>query len=185
MTRELSSRPPEPLKPAAEWLRGVRPGWIPSSNVSLAVAGRALFDYEPETGATYIVTAAAYKATVGRGRHVGAILFNPMADLLSDRALRGTLAHEILHMVGTLNEDEVDRVVEEAARLEPGLFATRSELDAEVGEKLQPLVEGVDIWSEYVLPPQTRVVVYVIGEPRPSYLFMVSASLPIISCAGG
>ncbi|MEM3943850.1 MAG: hypothetical protein QXJ59_07170 [Thermofilaceae archaeon] len=183
MTREIASRPPDPLKPAAEWLRGVRPGWIPASHVSLAVAGRVLFDFEPETGETYLVTAAAYRATIN-GRYVGAILFNPMADLLSDRALRGTLAHELIHMLGTLDEDEVDRVVEEAARLEPSLLATHSELDAEVVGKLQPLVEGVDIWSEYVLPPPSRVVVYVIGEPRPSYLYMVSVSLPIISCAG-
>ncbi|MEM4454280.1 MAG: hypothetical protein QXT28_06205 [Thermofilaceae archaeon] len=183
MTREIASRPPDPLKPAAEWLRGVRRGWIPSSNVSLAVAGRVLFDYEPEQGAAYFVGATVAGFRIASGL-LGLILFNPMADLLSDRALRSLLAHELLHVAGILQEEEADRLVGEAARLRPELLASPGELDAEVEERVRPLLEGVDIWSEFVLPPPTTV--YVIGEPRlhVERLYMVSVSLPIISCAG-
>ena len=179
------SQAPEPLKLIREWLAGVKLSWIRPATASLAVAGRPLFDYDPETGAEFIVVATAHVGMViGRRGRLGVILFNPMADLLSDRALRTVLAHEILHLTGILWEDEADRLLSEAARLRPDLLAAPEEVSAEVREKLIPLVEGVDIWREYVIPPPEAPVRPVGEEVFPSFLHMVSVSLPIISCAG-
>ncbi|MEM4454281.1 MAG: hypothetical protein QXT28_06210 [Thermofilaceae archaeon] len=112
-----AARELEPLKPIREWLRKEPPIAL------LAVADRPMVVVEPETGAIHICGALCTGVGGPVGTRVWLLLANPGLSLLSDRTVRSTLAHELLHAAGIYSEDEADWRVDEAARLRPDLFS--------------------------------------------------------------
>ncbi|MEM1788111.1 MAG: hypothetical protein QW085_05925, partial [Pyrobaculum sp.] len=161
----------EPLKPIREWLRKEPPIAL------LAVADKPMVVVEPETGAVHICGALCTVVGGPVGARVWLLLASPGLSLLSDRAVRSTLAHELLHM-GTLRDEwEVDRRVDEAARLRPELFATIGEVDREELEEVGPIIlAGKPYVDVHVLPIDPSLLTW------RELLSMISVQMPLAPC---
>ncbi|MEM2475055.1 MAG: hypothetical protein QW407_03935 [Thermofilaceae archaeon] len=161
----------EPLKPIREWLREGPPIAI------LAVADRPMVVVEPETGAIHICGALCTGVGGPMGARVWLLLASPGLSLLSDRAVRSTLAHELLHMGTLKDEREVDWRVDEAARLRPELFATLGEVDREELEEVGPIIlAGKPYVDVHVLPIDPSLLSW------RELLSMISVQMPLAPC---
>ncbi|MEM2597824.1 MAG: hypothetical protein QXT50_04050 [Thermofilum sp.] len=137
----------EPLKPIEKWVFG-----RPTPAALLSVASKPMVIVE-ETGAVRLCNALSIQMFDPIGIRIWLLLASPTLALLSERAVKTILVHELLHMAGITSEEEVEQRVREAARLKPDLFASIEEVDREVREEaVQVVLLGEPLVDMHILP---------------------------------